>query len=130
MTEREKNPPPGRSRDPVPPELREEVTRLAVHYGTREIAKRVGLSRKIVGRLLSEAGISPSETPRDSDRASLLTPFLEQIRAKVAKGLRATRDPLHGPLRGRATGAPPRDPREGLPRRADDPRGLRAPPPC
>lgn len=94
MTDKESNETPrGGRRAEVPPEVREEVTRLAPHYGTREIAKRVGLTRKIVRRVLQEASTSgsPGRTPRQEAPTSLLDPFLPQIRTKVAQGLRATR---------------------------------------
>lgn len=90
MTDNASNKTPEGRRAEVPPELREEVTRLATHYGTREIAKRVGLTRKIVRRVLLEASTSGS-TPRPRDQTSLLDPFLPQIRTKVEQGLRATR---------------------------------------
>lgn len=79
-----------RRRMEVPDEVREEI--LALHekgYGTRRIVPRVGLSRKVVRRVLEEAGVR-SPLPR-RDPTSLLDPFREMIREKVEKGLTAKR---------------------------------------
>lgn len=78
-----------RPRQPITPETREEILELHdQHYGTREIAKRVGLSRKGVRKILLEAGRShPPATPRTSK----LEPHLEAIAARVGKGLTTSR---------------------------------------
>lgn len=91
MTESESPPPnaPGNQKTPVSPEVREEIRRLKKHYGTREIAKRVALSRSVVRRVLEEEGMSGPPQPKD--RSSLLDPFREQIRAGVESDLRASR---------------------------------------
>jgi len=83
-------PPPGqRTKTEVPPATREEILRLHSFYGTREIARRVNLSRKIVRRILSEQGCLSG--PRRPPAASKIEPFRQTIEAKVAKGLTATR---------------------------------------
>lgn len=89
MTER-----PGRKKKEIPPDVREEILRLQEkNYGTREIAKRVGLSRRRVRDFLEEArpaspppAVSPSQ-----QKASLLDPYRERIRCLVGDGLTASR---------------------------------------
>ena len=52
----------GRGKTVVPPEIQSEILRLHAYYGTREIARRVGYSRKIVRRVLSEQGcLAPTD---------------------------------------------------------------------
>ena len=75
-----------------------ETTRqqiLSLHelrYGTRQIARRLGYSRKIVRRVLSEAGRSPHcVPPHSSPPPSKLTPFQMLIEAKVRQGLTTSR---------------------------------------
>jgi transposase len=77
----------------IPEAVRAEVLRLRDHYGTREIAKRAGISRKLVRRVLREAQGPPS--PRT--RTSKLAPFRERLAEKIEKGLTATR--IHRELR-------------------------------
>jgi len=91
QTDQSPSPPPARHRTKteVPPEIRQEIVRLHEFYGTREIARRVNLSRKIVRRLLSDYGCLPA--PRGAPTASKLQPFRQMIEARVAKGLTATR---------------------------------------
>jgi transposase len=90
----EKEPRKGRKRKEteVPEEVRAEILRLHEHYGSREIVKRVGLSRRTVRDVLAAAGKStlpPSSTPEE--RAKKLEPFREKITELVKKGLTATR---------------------------------------
>jgi len=62
-------------------------------YGTRQIARRLGCSRKIVRRVLSEAGRSqppPHSTPGASG-PSKLAPFQMLIDEKVRQGLTTSR---------------------------------------
>jgi transposase len=82
-----------RSRDrEIPPEVRQEVLHLAEHYGTRQIALRVGRSRKIVRKILTEAGQKAHPTPPTrSAGGGKLTPFHERIREGVEKKWRVTR---------------------------------------
>ena len=91
QTDRSPSPPPPRRRTKteVSPEIRQEILRLHDFYGTRQIARRVNLSRKIVRRLLSEQG-DLSAPPRAAP-ASKLEPFRQMIDSRVAKGLTATR---------------------------------------
>ncbi len=70
------------------PEERDQILELRKHYGSREIAKRVGLSRKVVRRVLRAAG--PKAAPRPQGE-SLLDEFRETIRAKVEKRLTVSR---------------------------------------
>lgn len=87
MTETKEEPDrPGRKPKEIPPEVREEILRLAPRYGAREIAKRVGLSRKLVRNVLAE--IQPANPRRP---LSLLDPFRERIRVLVQDGLTASR---------------------------------------
>ena len=80
---------PGPARTDVPKETQQEIVRLHAYYGTREIALRVGWSRKIVRRILSEQGCLPP--PQKTRGSSKLDPFLETIVQKVKKGLTVTR---------------------------------------
>jgi transposase len=77
---------PSRPRE-IPVHLCQEILRLAEIYGTRQIASRVGLSRKIVRRILLEAG----RTAAPASPGGRLLPFLEPIRALVEKKLRVSR---------------------------------------
>lgn len=83
-------PSPRRGRKPCnpSPETREQIVRLAPFYGSRGIARRVQLGRKIVERVLVEEGLlSPSTTPQ----ASKLEPFFAQVEQLVQKRLTTTR---------------------------------------
>lgn len=68
---------------------------LSLHelgYGTRQIARRLGYSRKIVRRVLSEAGRSPNPVlAHSSPPPSKLSPFQTLIEAKVHQGLTTSR---------------------------------------
>ncbi len=70
----------------IPKETRDEILRLHAHYGTREISRRVSLSRKVVRRVLREEGVLVP-----TKRASLLAPFSAQIEGLVDKDLTTTR---------------------------------------
>lgn len=73
----------------LPPQTRQQIVQLHDFYGTREIARRVKLSRKVVRRVLAEQGcLSETSRPRP---ASKLEPFGKAIEAKIAQGLRVTR---------------------------------------
>ena len=97
MTDTEADPArPGRKAKEIPSAVRAEVLRLAPSYGTREIARRIGCSRKLVRRILAETrpAAPPDATP-DPGRAtatrSLLDPYRERIRGLVGDGLTASR---------------------------------------
>jgi transposase len=81
----------------VSEEARKQIVRLhKQHYGTRRIAPRVGLSRKIVRRVLEEEGLSTSgqadtSPPEQEAQASKLEPYHDKIAQLVAKGLRTSR---------------------------------------
>jgi len=69
--------PRGRAKTVLSQETRSEILRLHAFYGTREIARRVGCSRKIVRRVLAEQGsLAPPEL---TSKASKLDPFRETI---------------------------------------------------
>lgn len=80
---------PGRHKETVPQEIQKEILHLASFYGTREIARRVGRSRKIVRRVLQERGILSPETA-DSTGGKLDT-FRSAIEQRVKKDLTTTR---------------------------------------
>ncbi len=94
---------PGRKRKEILPEVRAEILRLEKDYGAREIAKRVGLSRKLVRNVLEEAkpplGAEPAslssgpgpEPATAVEKASLLDPYRERIRVLVGDGITASR---------------------------------------
>lgn len=87
---RKKSGPPPRTAIEVAPETRAEIVKLHESYGSREIAIRVGLSRKVVRRVLDEEGRS-TKAPCAYARASFLDPFRERVQALVKKGLTTTR---------------------------------------
>jgi transposase len=81
--------PRGREKIVLSPETQKEIVELHAYYGTREIARRVGYSRKIVRRVLSEQGcLAP---PDRTGKPSKLDSFRTTIREKVEKGLTVTR---------------------------------------
>jgi transposase len=69
-------------------DIRNEIIRLHPFYGSRELAKRVELSRKVVRRVIAEEGLSnpPAQPPTKK-----LEPYYECIENKVTKDLTATR---------------------------------------
>ena len=73
----------------ISPSMRAEIVQLHAYYGSREIARRVALSRKIVRRILSEEGCLEKAPPRSSQ--SKLERFRPIIKEKVDKGLTVTR---------------------------------------
>lgn len=86
----------GRKRAQIPDELRQEILRLQPFYSARQISPRVGLSRKMVGRVLQEHGLPPGPQSRpapakpDSD-TSKLESFRLVVAEKMAQGLKVTR---------------------------------------
>lgn len=66
--------PPQRKSGEIPAEIRSEIVRLHGSYGTRQIAARLGESRKIVRRVLQEEGCLQ---PQRADPHGRLTPFHE-----------------------------------------------------
>jgi transposase len=70
-------------------QTREEIGRLHPHYGSREIARRVGLSRKVVIRVLRQMGLSTES--KGGTQPSKLEPFREAIQLRVDKRLTTTR---------------------------------------
>jgi len=80
---------PGPPKTAVPQQTQQEIVRLHAYYGTREIALRVGWSRKIVRRILSEHGCLPP--PQRTGELSKLEPFRQTIEEKVKLGLTVTR---------------------------------------
>jgi len=78
----------------TPAEIEEVIGLHQMHYGTRQIARRLNYSRKIVRRVLSQAGLTPT-SPSNPTAApinpSKLAPFLMLIEQKVAQGLTTSR---------------------------------------
>lgn len=72
----------------ISPETRQEILRLSEFYGTRQIALRVGESRKRVRRVLAEQGHGP---PEQAEQVSKLTRFLEPIKQRALQGLTTSR---------------------------------------
>ena len=81
--------PAGRKRVEIPQEMREQILHLNEFYGARNIAPRVGLSRKLVRRVLKEHGLTSS--PRNPPVANKLDAFQQLIEPRVRKGLTTTR---------------------------------------
>lgn len=79
----------GRAPEEIPQETRDEIIRLCDFYGSRMIAPRVNLGRKLVRRVLDEAGLMPLVQRRPD--TSKLDPFREQIESRVGQRLTATR---------------------------------------
>ena len=70
-------------------EEHEEIRKLHPYYGSREIGRRVGRSRKVVRRALRELGLlTPPERTQDESK---LDPYREAIKVRVDKDLTATR---------------------------------------
>lgn len=86
--------PPKRQKRLIHPEVRDEILRLSDLYGTRQIAMRVGESRKIVRRVLAEEGMARSP---QAPSASKLEPFLECIQERVVRRLTISR--IHREIR-------------------------------
>ena len=65
MTENNPHPIPSRpgARIDVPQAIRQDIVNLHAFYGSREISRRVALSRKIVRRILAEEGALEKPTP-------------------------------------------------------------------
>ena len=86
----------GRKRVQIPDELRQEILRLQPLYSARQISPRVGLSRKMVGRVLHEHGLPPGPQPRPQPSepggdTSKLDSFRLVVAEKMAQGLKVTR---------------------------------------
>ena len=80
---------PGPAKTDVPQQIQQEIVHLHAYYGTREIARRVSYSRRIVQRILREHGCLPP--PQSSEAVSKLEPFLKIIEQKVKLGLTISR---------------------------------------
>lgn len=86
----DKNPGPSSQQEEVSEETRNAIIALKkTGYGTRRIAPRVGLSRKVVRRVLQEAGLLTSAAAQLHQ--SKLDPFKEVIEQKVEAGLTSSR---------------------------------------
>jgi len=94
------SPPPDpkhRPRTPSPPlteDQRAEIRRLQqMTFGTRRIARSLGLGRKVVRRALAEMGLTESRPSPSSavKAASKLDPFRERIQDSIKKRLTTTR---------------------------------------
>ena len=80
----------GRPRAEISREEREEVVRLQEFYGARKIAKRIGVSRYLVTRVLEQQGLLQPRTT-SLPGTSKLDPFREAIESRVKKGLTTKR---------------------------------------
>ena len=80
----------GRSKTKVPQQTQNEILHLHdCNYGTRQIAHRVGYSRKIVRRILTEQGrLSPTQPTSKPSKLDSFRPIIDQ---KVNKGITTTR---------------------------------------
>lgn len=80
----------GRKPVEVPHEICQEILRLNDFYSARQIAKRVGLRRELVGRVLKENGRTtcPANAGKDGSK---LESFREAIAERVRKRLTTTR---------------------------------------
>lgn len=79
-------PPPKRRGKEITPDDRQTIIDLSPHYRVRGIARRVGLSRKLVRRVLQEEGLLG-----DAPTKGKLDDFLEAITDRVKKGLKGPR---------------------------------------
>ena len=104
MDETEKNPPPPADTPPPPrrrrkrrrsqatPDDVETIKKLhALHFGTRKIAKKVGLGRHVVRGVIELLPPSPLMPAVPASPAGKLDPFREVIEEKVGLGLTVTR---------------------------------------
>jgi transposase len=79
----------GPPRDEPTAEERAEIVELHRFYGTRRIRPRVGRSRKVVRRVLEEAGeLHEGQRPATGSK---LVPYRRQIEEQAAKGLTSSR---------------------------------------
>lgn len=83
-----KRSPPTRKKKEISSEVREEIRRLVEFYGTRQIALRVGETRKVIRRVLEEEGLASRGKPAPSSK---LTAFLEPIKQRALQGLTTSR---------------------------------------
>lgn len=79
----------GRKPSELSQEIVDEIARLSEFYGSREIAKRLGLSRKRVRRQLQMLGLSTPAAA--SDAPSKLEPYYDAIESRVRKDLTTKR---------------------------------------
>jgi transposase len=77
----------GRPRKEITFNERQEILQLRSFYGTRRIAQRMGLTRRLVQQIIDELSPSPVETPTESK----LAPFLDEIAAKIRQDLTTSR---------------------------------------
>lgn len=86
-----RRPPKRKARDLAPDE-RERILELAKQdVSSREIARRLGLGRRIVRKLIDATKPTTSGAPPATDEAGKLDPFREAIAERAAKGLTTTR---------------------------------------
>ena len=82
------------SRPPVTQEQRDQILKLhEMDFGTRRIATKVGLGRKVVRHALEQMGRLETKqtTASRAPKSSKLDPFRELIREKVGKDLTTSR---------------------------------------
>lgn len=84
----------GRRPIPIAQETVDEIVRLNEFYSARQISPRVGLSRKLVGRVLEDNGLSSSprkRRPQPTQDVSKLDRFRQLIEKRVRDRLTTTR---------------------------------------
>jgi transposase len=79
----------GRPRKQITFDMRQQILELHPFYGTRRIAQRLGLTRRLVQQVIEESFPSSAETPVSTE--SKLAPFLDEIVAKVRQHLTTSR---------------------------------------
>lgn len=77
----------GRPRKQITFDARQQILDLHPFYGTRRIAQRLGLTRRLVQQVIEE--ISRSQAPAPAE--SKLAPFLDEITTKVRQDLTTSR---------------------------------------
>jgi transposase len=84
----------GRRPSQIPQETVDQILELNEFYSARQISPRVGLSRKLVGKVLQQNGLSSNprrHRTQSTEQSSILDPFRELIEKRVRDRLTATR---------------------------------------
>jgi transposase len=79
----------GRPRKQITFNTRQQILELHPFYGTRRIAQRLGLTRRLVQQVIEESCPASVKTPAPTE--SKLAPFLDEIAAKVRQDLTTSR---------------------------------------
>lgn len=81
----------GRPATEISRDDRDQIVKLHEFYQDRAIARRMGLDRKVIKRVLQEEGVRPCETQLLSRDQGKLHPYYQSIEASVRKDLTITR---------------------------------------